>query len=51
MGIVTTASHPVFSFHCIPLFLFLPSFCQPNRTFACKFKIEVQFSGRGKDKI
>lgn len=28
MGIVTTTSHPVFSFHCIPLFLFLPSFLE-----------------------
>ena len=34
MGVVSTASHPVFSFHCIPLFLFLPSFCHPNLTFA-----------------
>ena len=40
MGIVTTASHPVFSFHCIPLFLFLPSFCHPNLTFACKSKLK-----------
>ena len=40
MGIVTTTSHPVFSFHCIPLFLFLPSFCHPNLTFACKSKLK-----------
>ena len=40
MGIVTTASHPVFSFHCIPLFLFLPSFCHPNRTFARQSKLK-----------
>ena len=34
MDIVSTATHPFFSFHCIPLFLFLPSFCHPNLTFA-----------------
>ena len=28
MRIVTTASHPIFSFHCILLFLFLPSFLE-----------------------
>ena len=28
MGIVTTATHPIFSFHCILLFLFLPSFLE-----------------------
>ena len=39
MGVVSTASHSIVSFHGIPLFLFssLPPFCHPNLTFAPKF--------------
>ena len=51
MGIVSTASHPFSLFTASFYFSSLPLFCHPNLTFTCKFKIEVQFSGRGKNKI
>ena len=39
-GIVSATSHSIFSFDCIPLFSFLPSFCYPNPTFVRKSKLK-----------